>query len=55
MNTHTTLDAKVIDVKGNICKMHQIDENKSSSISGINRFLSQIGKILALEHVSKYR
>ncbi len=53
MNAHTTLDAKDIDLKGNICETHEIRENRTSSISGINQFLAQIGKALALEHVCK--
>lgn len=55
MNTHTSLDAKDIDLKENISETHEITEGRTSSISGINRFLSQIGKALALEHVSKYK
>ncbi len=55
MSAHTTLDEKYIDLKGNICDTHEIKENRTSSISGINQFLSQIGKALALEHVSKYK
>lgn len=55
MNTHTTLDAKYIDLKGNISETHEIKESRTRSIYRINRFLSQIGKALALEHVSKYK
>ncbi len=55
MNVHTTLDEKGIDLKGNICETHEMKENRTSSIYRINRFLSQIGKALALEHVSKYK
>jgi len=55
MNTHTTLDAKHIDLKGNISETHEIKESRTSSIYRINRFLSQIGKALDLENVSKYK
>jgi len=55
MNAHTSLDAKYVDLKRNISETHETKESRTSSISGINRFLSQIGKALALEHVSKYK
>ncbi len=55
MNAHTTLDANDIDLKGNISETHEIKENRTSSIYRINRFLSQIGKALALEYVCKYK
>ncbi len=55
MNDHTTLDAKDIDLKGNTCETNEIKENRKSSYSRINQFLSQIDKVLALEHVSKYK
>ncbi len=55
MHALTTLDEKHIDLKGNNSEMHEIKENRTSPIYRINRFLSQIGKALALEHVSKYK
>ncbi len=55
MNTQTSLDTEHIDFKGNISETHEITEGRTSSIHRVNRFLSQIGKALALEHVSKYK
>ncbi len=53
MSAHTTIDTEDVDLKEYICETQEINENRISSVSGINQYLSQIGKVLALEHVCK--